>query len=218
MLSFKQWGIRAIALALLLFSLLLPTCGKEDPSDNETTAPVADTSPHGVSYYDNMEDLSSFLTLGSYKGLTVTPKEGQTKEDAVWEAVIANATRVAVPTEEVDYYFASLCAQYRYYASLKDMEYSELLSSLGISEASLRSDAYQMARKDLLFVAVLRDSKISLTDTEKNSLFPKYMDKFVSDYGYSADDVATDLRELIYETMLYDKVTEYLLANNTVTD
>lgn len=217
MISFKKWALRSLALLLVFLSLLLPACGKKEKPDTETNAPVANTAPHGVSYYKDVSDLSSFVTLGSYTGLSVSQKQGQSKEEAVWEAVIANASGLAIPASEEEYYFQSLCAQYRYYASLKDMDYTELLSSLGLSEPSLRAEATQMARKDLVFVAVLRDSGIALTDEEKATLFDKYVDKFVSDYGYSKEDIATNMRELIYETMLYDKVTEYLLTSNTVT-
>ena len=211
--------VAALLIALvLMLSPLLCACGEEPKTGSQSTVPVppSDTAPHGVSYYSALPSLSELVTLGAYEGMTVTPKAGQSDEDAIWEAVMANAKTISPDEGEVAYYFNSLCAQYRYLASLKSMEYEELLRSLNLSEAVLLAEATEMSKKDLVVTAVLRNSGVILTETEKETLFDKYAEKFASDYGYSPEYVSEHLREPIYEAMLYDKVTEHLLTNNTV--
>lgn len=213
----RHW-LRLCATVLAALCLLLfVSCQNRGTDPATTTAAIPNSGgPHGLSFYESLDSLDEYLTLGAYEGLTVTVTEGQTKEDAVWAAVLASSGSVTVPASEVDYYYASLCAQYRYYASLEDITYEELLSSLGLSDAAFRSQAFEMAQKDVLVAAVLRHSGITLTENEKNTLFSKYVEKFADDYGYSQEYIRSSMQELIYETMLYDKVTEYLLANNEI--
>ena len=54
----------------------------------------------------------------------------------------------------------------------------------------------------------------ALTDEEKEVHFDRYVDKYVSDWGYDRDYVAKNLADLVYDSMLYDKTTEYLIVNN----
>ena len=84
-----------------------------------------------------------------------------------------------------------------------------MLASTGTPTVTLlgETDAYA-AWLAQLFEAV--------PETEKEAHFDRYVDKFVSDWGYDRDRVTRELSELVYESMLYDKTTEYLIVNNEI--
>ena len=85
---------------------------------------------------------------------------------------------------------------------------------MGATEESVRAEAQEMAIDDIIFELVRRAENITLTEEEKESLFDKYVEKYVEDYGYSKSYVKKNMSELIYESMLYDKTTEFLIKNN----
>ena len=62
----------------------------------------------------------------------------------------------------------------------------------------------------------MQDAGIEVTEKDKERLFDRYVEKFVADYGYDRAYVENEMRELIFDTMLYDKTMEYLTLNNTV--
>ena len=74
--------------------------------------------------------------------------------------------------------------------------------------------AEQRAVDDVIFELIRRKENISLTDDDKQAHFDKYVAKYVSDYGYTEEYVRENLAEKVYDSMLYDKVCEFLIANN----
>ena len=66
-----------------------------------------------------------------------------------------------------------------------------------------------MVAADLAYRAVRDDADIALTDEDKTAHFGRYVDRYVSDWGYERDYVVENLSELVYDSMRYDKTTEY---------
>ena len=90
-----------------------------------------------------------------------------------------------------------------------------LLESRGTDESKMREEAREMVKKDLVFWYIVQAEGITVTEEEKQTHFDKYVDKFVSDYGYSRAYVTENMADEIYEAMLYDKTLEYLFSVNT---
>ena len=195
-------GVLVLLAVLMLCSLF--SCKKDDENEGAEPADLAAMSD---------EELSSFISLGEYKGLTVTLGSA-TKGEAVWAAVKKNAMLKAYPEEQVEYYISQQRAQYAYYAEQADMSYEEMLSEVGETEQSIKETAEQMTLGDLVYHALLRAEGIELSKEEKSKFFEKYVEKFVADYGYTREYVKENMADEIYESLLYDKVTEYLITNN----
>jgi hypothetical protein len=161
------------------------------------------------------QDLESYVLLGRYTGLDV--KAGSlSKDEAVWKAVKEKATVRSYPEQQVLYYISQIEAQYKYYAEQADMSYDEMLREVGATEKTIRTQAESLAIDDVIYELVRRDANITLGESEKQSLFDKYVEKYVSDYGYTEQYVKENMSELIYDSMLYDKTTEYLIKNNEI--
>ncbi len=195
--------IGMIALLALLVLLLAASCTAEDSgTDGERPA------------YDG-ERLSEYLEPVVYESLTVSlSSDGASKSEAIWDAILSGARVNHYPEEQVAYYETQLRAEYRYLAEQEGRTYENLLELLGVDDASISEDAREMVKADLVFLSIVRDAGIVLTEREKTELFDRYVEKYVEDYGYGADYVRSEMAELIYESMLYDKTTEYLILHN----
>ena len=79
----------------------------------------------------------------------------------------------------------------------------------------MTQEAKALVAMDLIVLAVQKDAKIALTEDEKARLFDKYAEKYVQDFGYDLEYVKENLSDFIYNSMLYDKTTEYLILKNT---
>ena len=200
----KKNYIRVLALLLCaLFGLGLLSCSGDkvesaEPMDMQSLS---------------LQELSKYATLGQYTGIKI--KSGiQSKDEAVWGVVKNRATINEYPEQQVNYYLSQLEAQYKYYADEAGVSYEEMLAEVGATEESMKKDAQNMAIDDVIYELVRRAENITLSAEEKQNLFDKYAEKYVADYGYNKDYVKQNLAELIYESMLYDKTTEYLITNN----
>ena len=193
--------------ALLLCACALFAVSCRDTQSEDGTAVLEDLEELELS------ELEDYVALGEYKGLDI--KLGaSSKEDAVWDAIRANCEVKNYPSERVEYYFAQAKAQYEYYAERAGVDYEQMLADLGRTEAELLSEAEQRAVDDVIFELVRRKENILLTDGDKQAHFDKYVEKYVSDYGYTEEYVREDLAEKVYDSMLYDKVCEFLITNN----
>jgi len=76
-------------------------------------------------------------------------------------------------------------------------------------------EAKALVASDLLGIAIRKSAGIILTDDEKDKLFNKYAEKYAYDWGYNLAYVKDSLKEEVFELMLYDKTSEYLVKNNT---
>ena len=150
-------------------------------------------------------DLSQYIRLGAYTGLSVAQKEGQSAGDAVWQAVAAECEILRYPEEQVAYYAAQTRAKYRYYARENDLKYEEVLNLFETTEEEIEAQARALAE----------DAGIEITQEEKDRLFERYVTKYIEDYGYSRDYVIGNMTDEIVESMRYDKTTEFLITHNT---
>ena len=210
MRNLKAFGkVTMLLAALLVFCTLLVSCSFKPKLEVEGEKQDFEAM--------SLETLEEYVSLGEYKNITVS-LSGSAKGDAVWSAVLENADMNEYPLEHVYYYRDQLEGQYSYYADQAGASYKEILEQLGESDATILQDAKSMTKKDIVYAMIVKKEDISLTDGEKQAYFDKYVDKYVEDYGYSKEHVKSNMSELIYASMLYDKTTEFLILNNTFSE
>ena len=158
-------------------------------------------------------DLSEYVELGDYKDMTVSYDPLKTsKGDAAWAELLRNSTVKKYPDRQVAYYFYQKRAGYEHMAKSGDVSYEELLESLGITEENILEESKALTAEDLVFAALVKAEGIEITYDDKSALYEKYVELFVSKYGYTEEYVLKYLEEEIYETMLYDKTLERLIS------
>ena len=196
---------RALVTSLALIMLIsMFSCKKN--SENESVEPVDFAAMSD-------DELKSYAELGEY--MLMTLKQGSSpKGEVVWAAVKKNATVKDYPEQQVSYYVSQIKAQYAYYAEEAGISYKEMLREVGATDESIRSEAESMAADDVIYELVRRDADITLREDEKSKFFEKYVEKYVEDYGYSREYVVENMTDEIYDSMLYDKTTEFLIAYN----
>ena len=196
---------RALVTLLALIMLIsMFSCKKSD--ENESAEPVDFAAMSD-------DELKSYAELGEY--MLMTLKQGSSpKGEVVWAAVKKNATVKDYPEQQVSYYVSQIKAQYAYYAEEAGISYKEMLREVGATDESIRSEAESMATDDVIYELVRRDADITLREDEKSKFFEKYVEKYVEDYGYSREYVVENMTDEIYDSMLYDKTTEFLIAYN----
>ena len=193
-----------VTLLALIMLISMFSCKKSD--ENESAEPVDFAAMSD-------DELKSYAELGEYKLMTL--KQGSSpKGEVVWAAVKKNATVKDYPEQQVSYYVSQIKAQYAYYAEEAGISYKEMLREVGATDESIRSEAESMAADDVIYELVRRDADITLREDEKSKFFEKYVEKYVEDYGYSREYVVENMTDEIYDSMLYDKTTEFLIAYN----
>ena len=199
-----------IVFLLILCSLLtFAACGGSDSSVESD-----DTEKITLDYSD--VDVNAFVKSAVYEGLTVTlADKDASKEAALWDIIIASAQTEAVPEDKAMYYFNQTKEYYMYFAGDIDKDYEYVLKHFSTDEEKMMEEARVLVKKDLLYRYIVAAEGISITDDEKNKLFDKYVDKYVNDFGYRREYVLANMTEMIYDSMLYDKTMEHLIANNT---
>lgn len=162
-----------------------------------------------------LDVISKYIEVGQYKGLEISAGDSP-KDAAVWSAVENNFSVKEYPIAQVYYYRGQLEAQYKYYAEQGDMSYEDMCDELGVDSGSIFEEAKALAKSDLVYSAIVKLENIKVTDEERERLFDKYVENYVSVYGYSEEYVKTEMADEIYDSMLYDKTTEFLLRNNNI--
>ena len=199
----KITQIVAIFALLMLALTLLAGCTDKRDGDG------------AVLDYSRVE-LDSCIKLGEYKGLQIELEgANSSKSEAVWKIAVDGAVVLDYPKAALEYYIEQAELRYKHYAEEGSLEYSELLESLGVGEADIEAEAKRYVKEDLVQLAILKAESIELTDAEKERLLDRYVKKYVEDYGYTEDYVRNNLVEEIYKSMLFDKMLEYLMLNNT---
>jgi len=158
------------------------------------------------------------IKLGEYTGLEIElASESSAKGAAVWKAVVNNSEVLQYPTEQLEYYIEQTELRYKHHAEDCDMDYDELLETIEVTEEDIKKEAEGYVKSDLVQLAVIKAERIELTDDEKERLLDRYVQKYVADYGYDEDYVRKNLMEEVHNSMLYDKMLEYLMLKNTFT-
>lgn len=158
-------------------------------------------------------DLDEYVDIGDYKNMAVSYDPAKiSKGDAAWAELLRNSTIIKYPERQVAYYFYQKKTGYEHMAKAGGVGYDELLDSLGITEETILEESEALTAEDLVFAALVKAEGIEITDEDKSAHYEKYIEIFVSEYGYTEEYVLKYLEEEIYESMLYDKTLERLIS------
>ena len=164
-----------------------------------------------------LETLEESLSVGVYKGLVIE-LNGKSKADAIVERIMADSDVKQYPEGATDYYAEQIKKQYKYYADEAGMTYEQMLNELGETDVTITQEAQGLVKKDMLFALIQAREGISISDGEKSLYFERYVSIYAERYGYTEEYVKTELSDLVYASMLYDKTVEFLIVNNTFSE
>ncbi len=192
-------------LSLLVSTLVLSSCTTEQ--DKTDFSKLSE------------DELAEYGKLGEYKGMTVVLKKAQSKEEAVWEKVIENMSEgEKTKPEQIYYYYTQLEKEYDFHAEKLGISKEELYKDLGIKDGDVFKEAEKMTKKDIACALVRKAESIEITAEEKEKYYSRYVEKYVSDYGYTKEYVEENMKDIVEASMLYDKITQFLIANNKFTN
>lgn len=157
---------------------------------------------------------SSTVKMGEYKGLTVTKKAGESRGEAVWRTVLDGCEITEYSEALLSYYEEQTVAKYKLMAEDADMSYNKLLDALGMTKKDVKNEAKELTKSDIVGILIISEEGIELTDDEKARLFDRYAEKIAEELGKDAEYVKKNLRNEVYDTMLRDKMIEFLITQN----
>lgn len=202
---------RLTAAFCLLAAFLTILCACEDSGPSQSASESYDAPD-----YSEL-DISEYVILGEYKGLTVdVSDESKSAGTLLWNEIINNAEVVKYPEDALFYYTDQTTRLYAHYADDGNISYGELLEWLGMTDEDIENEAKDLVKRDLVQAAILEKENIELTEEEKEKFFDRYAEKYTEIYGYSREYVESNLADEIYASMLYDKMMEYLIINNNL--
>ena len=217
MRSFKKYI--AVLLCLLTVALSLASCRGGNTEDTDTAETGSDVIVIGENSFYSTIALDEYVSLCQYKGLTFdisgTDGSREDMEAAVSKHIYEKSEIKKYPEAPIAYYFEQEKSFYMYLAKGDTEQYAALLAEEGVSEQDLRARAEKYVAEDLVFYAITEAESIAVSETEKAELFDKYAKEYVDTYGYTEEYVRENLSDLIYDSMLFDKTMEFLIANNT---
>ncbi len=202
--------IKILSLFFALFLALPLVFGCKDKDEIDDDPKYTELPPYDAS------KLSEYIDPFEYTGLTVERSGNATDSEAVWSTIVKSVNIKSYPEAQVEYYVEQERLKYKYFASKDKVDYNAFLESLGVTEETILADSKEMVKKDLALLYIVKDAELDLTEKEKSDLFDKYANKFVEIYGYDKEYISTNMKDQIYDSMLFDKATEYLILNNTI--
>ena len=161
--------------------------------------------------YTTAESFRAFYR--EYLETSAAQEAHQSALNTLWSAVFENTTFHQVPADQTNYYYNQLSAQYQSYAASYGLSYSDILSIYGLTEETLKMQAEQYAKQDLVFYALVRAEGLTVTEDE-------YLIGLAL-YAESAGASAAELEayygaDYIKESLLWDEMLDMLYNNATI--
>ncbi len=200
-----------------MLCLLFGTCACRDGADtSEPTESITDTDFAETEInYDGIS-ADDYVKSVTYSGMTVYLEDSDTQKDKeLWHAIYTSAQLTSYPEDKVDYYFNQTKKAYMYIANNDKDDYDLLLKNRGVDEQGMREEARERVLEDLVYKYILKNEGIVLTAEDKAANFDKYVTKLAMEIGKSESYVIGEMTEYVYDIMLHDKTTEYLMSVNT---
>ena len=162
----------------------------------------------------SLSELEECVEIAKYKGMTFE-FDGTDEQDMIKNHLKAESKLKKLPEGAVDYYLDQLEKEYKYYAEQAGVKYEELLEQLALTQKELEDEAKSLVFEDIIFAIIQKKENITVTDSDKEKYFDRYVTRYAEIHKYSEEHVRANLKEEVYQTMLYDKTMEYLIINNT---
>lgn len=198
-----------IVMILCLASIFTSCSGNKNGKVGMTTAGVEPMELEKL-------DVSEYITLCQYKGLTIEYLPAlEEPSELIWEKVYFESTIHKYPEQQVEYYIDQIRAQYIYVAQERGDTFQNVIDSLGITDATMLKEAQYKTAADLVRLAIIEAEEIELTEEDKNKHADKYIERCATDYGYTKEYIRENLMDEIYDIMLEEKMMEKLVLLNT---
>lgn len=143
----------------------------------------------------------------------------QNKLNAVWTAIVENATISSLPQKRIDEYVDGVIDYYKEWATYYGMDYASFVSTyLQTTEAELLSKTTEEAKtaitEELVFYAIVKAENYSVSDEEYAAGLKKYVEqyKFESEEEFEAEYG----KDTIRDALLWDKVITLLADQATI--
>ncbi len=146
-------------------------------------------------------------------------------EYVLWASIIENCTISGYPedvlTTYTDDYYNYYKEYYTYVASYYGLTYEEYLDMAGFTDEELKEDCVASAKSELEFMMVSSEiakaQNISMTKEE----YEAEVSSIVEEYTYESNEEFLEQysehpANYLYESFIFEKVTEYLKENNTM--
>ena len=163
--------------------------------------------------------------------LQIEDSKNQAVMYEIGKTLLENVNIIAYPEEAVDYYYESLIDQYEYYKQYYEyfgMTFNSLdefvIEYLELEEgADWKAKTLEMARESvkerLVYYAIAEQENITITEQDYQDAIQYFIDYYKQNANqtYTADEIVEGLGEItIKENALFDKVTQYIVNNCTV--
>ena len=159
----------------------------------------------------------------------LTAKAEDEALNAVMNKLIEKSEVVEYPKQSVDYYYESYIDYYEYYMQLYSMYGYQfdsleefLVTMVGLDKDNWQEQVTDLAKNavqtSLICYSIAKNQNITVTDEEFNAYVETLIGNNSSEaQQYTADEIIEMYgRQQINETLLFDKVNEFLLDNCTI--
>lgn len=179
-----------------------------------------------VNLYTNGE----FTTAADYEAsftadLLATAQDNQKTEfdNDLWNTILENCTINSLPDEKVsgiaEDYLSYYTDYFTYYASMYSMDMASYLSSMyGMTQDDLTAECKSMAEQEVKFIMAACEIYKALGNTLSDEEYNNRAQEAAGTYGFesAAAFIEEYGEEYVRESFIFDIVSGYLSANNTM--
>ncbi len=159
---------------------------------------------------DFVSEHTEYDTLEAYREAHIRPLVEAAEADyenqkiqAMWEQVLALATVIKLPEQQVEYYYQSYRAGVMEYAEMYDYTYEEYLAAVGLTDEGFRASAEGLTKDELVFFAIVKAENYTVSDED----YAEGVVRCAEGQGMTVAELeAAYDREFIEESILRDKV------------
>lgn len=185
---------------------------------NEVKRPQQELTADWVTEHTNYETVKAYEESIRSQLESAAEDSAQTQlESDAWEAVHENAEFLEIPEELTEEYIEMQKASYTSGAEYYEMDYEEMLESLGMTEDDVEEDAGKMVENELISAAICRSEEI----TQESALYQEKLDELLQEnyYGTYEEAVEDGIEEVnINRTVQYSCALAIILENAKITE
>lgn len=213
--------------------------GKEDLNGKTVIFKVKVNCIYGKDIVPAWDDeLVKKYTSGDYTSVTEFEKDlkdslakqnledqAQAYEYALWATIIENCKISGYPEDTLkvlsDDYYNYYKDYYTYIASYYGITYEEYLKQFDVTDEIVKEDCLASAKSEMDYMMVASEiakiEKISISEKE----YSTEISSIIEEFSYESEDkflesYANHPENYLYESFIFDKVTDYLKEKNTM--
>ncbi len=169
-----------------------------------------------------VQEISSYQTVDEYTAARRSELEKESLADAdadreteVWEKVVANATVISYPEDAIEYLTEQLTKEFEQTAAKQEMTIEEYLADNNIASdefnAYILNRARSLCKEEMVMHAIARQEGLEVKADEIDQLAATYAENY--DFDSVKELYSEYSKELIEQTLLYQKVKDFVVAS-----